>query len=504
MLASRPMRRRGLVVVGVLALAALLAGCGGGSGAKGKVGDARAEALSYLPKGGPAVVEITTAPGSPAVKSALGLANRFPGSSLLLGQLEDLIVQGTPLSYARDVRPALGNPLVLAPVSAAGLGNDRFVGAIVATDAGQARSFVAKVGTKAGSHAGMDVYRNKKNAGSFFGLNGATVVFADGLANLQAAIDRHAHDTGANPADATGLTAGLPSDALVKVYGLVAPLIARGAGAAKARSVPFVNALKGYGVTVTATNDGLAANFRVDTSAASLPPSEQPLAAGGQPAALAATGPVDVGVRDVAHVVQYGEHLAQALSPATFPRFLAGLRAIGARTGIAVQRDFLGQLGDAAIATDTTLFAVRVKAKDAAVLRTAIARLTPVVPVFLQGAGLPGLRLGAGPGGLTLLGRGRHYVAAYGVVGGELVLGTAPPAQLAAFARQRTAAAAGTSGALAFRGTTTQLAQLILASVSPSRLPQVASLFLSRLGDAVGSATETAQAIAGRLTIPVH
>ncbi|MCW3063552.1 MAG: hypothetical protein JWN32_724 [Solirubrobacterales bacterium] len=101
-----------------------------------------------------------------------------------------------------------------------------------------------------------------------------------------------------------------------------------------------------------------------------------------------------------------GDALTEALSylpqggPAvveitTDPGSPAVNRALGLANRFPGSSLLLGQLGDAVIATDTKLFAVRVKAKDAAVLRSAIARLTPVVPVFLQGAGLPGLRLGA-------------------------------------------------------------------------------------------------------------
>jgi hypothetical protein len=491
-------RCRPLLLV-LLALAAVLAGCGKSSSA-GSSGDGRAQALSFLPKASPAVIEITTDPSGAQIKSLLGLASKFPGASLLLGQLTDQITKGTGLNWDKDVKPALGNPFVLAPVTISG---NAFVGAIVAKDAGKAKKFVTTSGAKIGSHGGFDLYRDKQDATTFYGLKDATVVFADGQENLVAAIDRHSKGAGATPVEAAPFTTGLPKDALIEVHGLVAPAIAAGARTAMARRVPFVNALKGYAVTLTASGSGLSADFRVDTSNASLPQSEQPLSGGGQSAAVTSIGPIDVGIRDVSHVIGYAQHLGQILAPTTFPRFAAGLRAIQAQTGVDVNRDFIGQMSDAVIATDAHLFAVRVKAKDAAVLTAAVKKLRPIIPAFLQGAGLPGLQVGAGPGGLTLLGRGNHYVAGYGMVGDQLVFGTAAPAQLTAFAAQATKPVAGSDGAVAFHGTTSRLAQLILPAVLPPQLVGLAGPFLTRLGDITGSANETAGAITGHFSLPV-
>jgi hypothetical protein len=484
----------------VLALIALLAGCGGGSKSSSSGGYARAEALSYLPKGSPAVLEITTDPKSEQVKNALDLVNRFPGASLLLGRLTDEITKGSSLNYDRDIKPALGNPIVFSLIPT---GGGQILGAMVAKDAGKAKLIVSKGSKKVGSRAGFDIYQDNADPSTFSAVKDATVLLTDNRANLEAAIDRHDKKAGAKPVDESDLMSGLPGEALVKVYGLVAPLIASDPGAAAARKVPFVNALKGYGVAVTAAKDGLTAAFRVDTSNASLPADERPLTGGTQPAATAAVGPIDVGLRDVAHTLAFAERVGRHLDPSGFQQFAAGLAAIKARTGVDIDRDFLGQLGDAAIATDTKLFAVRAKAKDANALKAAVTKLRPIIPAFLEGAGLPGLRLGAGPGGLTLLGRGRHYVAAYGVVGDELVFGTASPTQLTAFARRPAIVEKGASGAVAVRGTTPQLVKLIYAAISEQPLPDVANLFLSRLGNLVGSASEEAKAITGKLTLPV-
>jgi hypothetical protein len=480
----------------LVVLAVVLAGCGGGSSSSSTGGDARAEALSYMPKGSVATIEIATGGGQ--VDTALKLLHRFPGAELLLGRLSDEVTNGTSLSYDKDIKPALGNPFVLAPVS---ISAEDFVGAIVATDAKKAERFVSGNGSKAGSRSGVDVYRDRHEPNTFYGLKGSTVIFADGRPNLDAAIDRHANGTGAKPDDGNALMTGLPGDALLKVYGLVAPVIANDPGAASARRVPFVAAMKGYGLAVTAADNGVTAAFRVDTSNAKLAAADQPLSPGAKPAATAAAGPIDVGLRDLSHTVAFAIRIGQRLDPTGFQQFAAGLDAIKARTGVDVGRDFVGQLGDAAITTDTHLFAVRAKAKNPTTLRVAVAKLLPIVPAFLDGAGLPGLKPSAGPGGLILLKRGGRYVAAYGVVGGQLVVGNAPPAQLLQFARRPATTEPGTSGAVTVRGSTPQLVRLILNRIDPQLVG--AALFLGRLGNLVGSASESAGAITGKLTLPV-
>jgi hypothetical protein len=262
-----------------------------------------------------------------------------------------------------------------------------------------------------------------------------------------------------------------------------------------------VRALKGYGAALTATNSGVAVNFRIDTSGANLPGSEQPLASGSAPAALANVPPIMGGLREIGHTVQYAEHLGQLLAPRGFGQFATGLQAIKQQTGVDINKDFLGQLGDAAMATNTKLFAVRVKAKSAT-LGQSITRLTPIIPAFLDGAGFPGLRLARGPSGLTLLVHKGRYFAAFGMVGDQLVFGTGSPQQLISFGKQATTPAAGTNGALAVRASTAQLIDA-LRGAGLVQLPGIAGLLFSHLGDLVGSASESAQAITGKLTLPV-
>src|SRR5438067_1868585 len=105
---------RRVVVIGlaIVGSSALLAGCGSSKSVP-NVGSARVEALSYVPQDVPLVALVATdlERGQGAV--AKGLVGRFPGSALVLAQLESKLESRTGLSFD-DLRPLLGNEIVIA------------------------------------------------------------------------------------------------------------------------------------------------------------------------------------------------------------------------------------------------------------------------------------------------------------------------------------------------------------------------------------------------------
>ena len=94
----------------VLCLVALAAGCGGDDETSGPL----ESALSYVPKNTPFVVAIDTDLEGGQYKSLQALLDRFPGGirieDLLAGQLNG----GEGVSFAKDVKPLLGNPFVVS------------------------------------------------------------------------------------------------------------------------------------------------------------------------------------------------------------------------------------------------------------------------------------------------------------------------------------------------------------------------------------------------------
>jgi Protein of unknown function (DUF3352) len=113
--APAPSRRRVLVVVGavvLIVLIVLIAGSGGQAATPPATG-----AAAMVPSDALAYIHVSTDTSRPAVPSALGLAERFPGFSTLRdGLLARLgvIGPGVAVDFARDVRPWLGKETALA------------------------------------------------------------------------------------------------------------------------------------------------------------------------------------------------------------------------------------------------------------------------------------------------------------------------------------------------------------------------------------------------------
>jgi Protein of unknown function (DUF3352) len=88
--------------------AALLAGCGGGGGAKGLPGGA-----SIVPKSAPGFISVTTDRSSPQWQQALDLVKRFPGGSKALAQAQ-----------GKDVLSAIGPEFDIALLDLKSSGSD--------------------------------------------------------------------------------------------------------------------------------------------------------------------------------------------------------------------------------------------------------------------------------------------------------------------------------------------------------------------------------------------
>src|SRR5438128_2132880 len=102
------MRSRGALIAALSLGIAVLAGCGGGGGAKGLPGGA-----SVVPKSAPGFISITTDRSSPQWQQALALVKRFPGGSQALAQAQ-----------GKDVVSAIGPELDVALLDLKSSGSD--------------------------------------------------------------------------------------------------------------------------------------------------------------------------------------------------------------------------------------------------------------------------------------------------------------------------------------------------------------------------------------------
>jgi hypothetical protein len=206
------MTTRRLTTFLIVALLALVAGCGGGdddSGPKGDLGDE----LGYLPKNAPLVVTFDTDVDGEQYKNLDKLLSKFPFGGQVKNQIKQSIdEQGA--NYDKDVKPLLGSQLVVGATDAAALvddaAEDQFV-VVFTADGGKLEDVVKKDKTyaKADDLDGNPVYESSSD-GSVITIKGDTLVGAQTRAELQAAMERHDGDDKLSEDDFNGAFQDLP------------------------------------------------------------------------------------------------------------------------------------------------------------------------------------------------------------------------------------------------------------------------------------------------------
>ena len=250
--------RRCLIPVVLLALA--VAGCGSSSS---KSSSPLPTELSYIPSGSPLVLTVETDPNGDAIKGVNALASRFPFASLGEAALKSKLQQ-SGINYDGDLRPLLGNPVAFGAAGSTLSGasaQNNFVFVWMAKDAGKLKTLITKIpGIKAaGSHDGATLYTT--GGSTALALDGATVVLAPSAAQVNAALDRHAHGGGITSSEYTKAFTDIPAGGLIKVFGNLTAILSS-PSAAKARQIPWVAAFRGYATSVNASSSGLSFNYR--------------------------------------------------------------------------------------------------------------------------------------------------------------------------------------------------------------------------------------------------
>lgn len=482
------MSRRPLALTAALALIAallLLPGCGSSDKkTKSAAGGATGEALSYFPAKPGLVALIETDPNGAQIKAAEDLLKRFPGSDALLQKLKAEIDK-TGVDFDRDVKPLLGNDVALGTGGSGGLSS--LLISFVANDQAKLKALIArqlKAGKlkKSGEHGGATVYADGRT--TVVAVQGATVVIADTVAIVSAALDRHDKGGGLTvDAFDKPFSGDIPKDGLVRISGN-APALLASPGAATARRVPWVAALGAFAVSLKAESGAVTLDARVDTSHGDLSEADLPIAPGSDSAPLAGDGPIRVALRDPAHVIEFAQRAAQSISPASFAAFAAAKAAINLRFGVDLDRDVIAQLtGTAQLSTDLHSFQLRVGLKDPAAMKATLAKLAPILPDFLSGAGLSGLKVDSLPGGTYSLGRNGKLVANFGVVGDSLVVVNSGLVDLKRFAHPTEHPVDGARGALAASVSGDTIAKAIGKALG---LGSLSSVVLGAIDDATG------------------
>lgn len=478
------------VATGLAAVA--LAACGSSHPATSPLGSA----LSYFPKDSPFVMSVVTDPNAQAVKGGQGMLAHIPfanfGEAAAISRLRQI-----GISYDTDIRPLFGNPVVVGISGSTAHANvqARYLVAWVTKDASALNSLVKKLRLpRAQTYHGAALYDLSTAS---VAVDGATLLIAGSPEEITAAINQHARGNGMSEAGFDRELGSLPSDALIRVGGNLTSVLSS-PKSAKARNVPWVGALRGYGVAISAGSGGLSLRYTLDTTGAQLSSSELPIAPGSSPPGLAGNMPIQAGLRQPAATLTFALDAERRTSPGQYAADRARMAAVRRRTGVDFQRDVLGQLGSsAAVESDGHRFIARFDVKSPPAAARTLRKLgTSALDVFGPHSGA---RVTPGPPGFETVHRSHGPNVIFGLVGSELVLGTASPAQLRAFASAPAAAAPGAQGAAAFRIALPQLLALTLRHAPSATIQQV----LKSLGDITGWLSSSPSALTGRATLSV-
>jgi hypothetical protein len=466
---------RRLGAIALLLLALVATGCGS---TKSSSAGALNDALSYMPKDAPFVFAIDTNPDGGQWQQVNSLLAKFPFSGQVKQQLKSAFNGRSRIDYDNDIKPLLGNDLVLAATSVGGLSTP-VIFAWKPKDEGAAKKLIQRTATKAPSIEGAEVYRTA--GGQTLAFKNGTLVFGTTEVDLTAALKRAAGSDHLTEQDFNARLGNLGKDSLVRVIG-DSQAVYRGPRGQVSRNLRFIRAQGPFAAVLRAEPDGIELAFVSRTNGA-VGSQELPLAAGTQPVpVIRRAGEVGIGVRDPAHVITYYESVLKSATPAVYKAFLKKKAMAEKTLGVNIDRDLVGQLtGNSAISVSLSGdFAIRADLRDPAAAEATLKRAAPGLVKLAKGrATLIAPKNGKG---FYALGRANGKKVVFGVVGKSFVAAS-DAARGAQFAGESPSIVSGTKGSLVIATDARALANAIAARRGQGTAAQ---LVTGALGDLVG------------------
>ena len=500
---------RRLLAILLPALVLLAAGCGGGDS-----GSALDATLAYLPKDTSFAAAIDTDTGGDQYKALAALLDKFPfGEQVKAGLLRQFEESSGGIRFDEDLKPVLGNPLVIGaaePQAISNSSNDAFVVAIKSKDTGALDDLVGKLKLKKdGEASGATLYRDSD---TFVAVKDDMLVSANDESQLKRALERADGDDHFDEDRFNTALEDLPESALARVYTDVQKLLTSDPGGVPAQRVKWIGSLRTLGLTATAKDDSVDIDFRAHT-AGELTDDDLPIAPGEDaPPVLKRTGEIGLGIRDLAHIVRFAENAAQAIDPSGFGDYERAKQTIDSQLGVNLDRDLIGQL-TGNVAASLAIgggFGVRAELRDPRAFERTLAKVADVLPSFAEGAGL-------GRVALTKPRAGGDFYELRGARGGKVVFGVSNDVLVVAtgraravrLAREEPAAVEGASGSVALGADAEQLVGEFLRQYGPALgLPDLGGLgtgLLTRpLGDLTGYVSASRDELRGKLTLAIE
>ena len=501
------------LLTSLLAVSALaVAGCGGGDS-----GSALDSALSHLPADAPFAIAIETDVEGDQYRQLSELIRRFPFGGQLEQQLQSQL-EASGASYEDDVRPLLGNPVVIGIPDVRSFTSDSggetgFVAAVQVEDEDTLNRLVEEDGQlrERGEAAGATLYEGE---GQLLAIEGDMVVIAENRELLVAALERADGDEGLDEETFEEGLEGLPESPLARIYANVEALLEADQETADARKVKWVAALRTLGATARATDRGLEIDFRLRTEG-ELTEADLPIAPGNEaPGVIEREGEIGLGIRDLAHIVRFAENAGQAVDPAGFGDYAQAKQTIDSQLDVNLDEDLIGQLtGDvsASLAVDGG-FGVLAELEDPQEFERTLERVADVLPSFAEGAGFGTVALakpGAGEDFYALAQPDGDSVV-FGVVNEKLVVAN-DPARAGELAATEPAAVDGAEGSAVTSADAGELVAPLLEQLGPALgldglggLGTFGGVLVEPLGDLNGSLSASPEELRGKLTLAIE
>jgi hypothetical protein len=502
--------RRLVSALATLACAGALAtaGCGGDD-----PGNPLDTALSYLPKDAPFAVALDSNISGSQYKALDRIVGKFPFGEQLKGQIVDSIEEGGT-SFEQDVRPMLGNPIVVGGPSAKSItdnadsGNE-FVAAVQVKDQEKLDALLKSEKAKErGERAGATLY-NAGGDDEWLAVEEDVLIAASSRSLLEDAVDRRDTDDHLTEEDFDKGLAGLPKSALARVYVDVRALLESDPDSADARRVKWVKALTTFGMTAVAKDDAIDVDLNLATDG-DLTEADLPIAGGDEaPGVLKRPGEIGLGVRDLGQIVRFGEAAGQAVDPGGFGQYSAAKRQIEQQVNVNVDEDLLGQLkGDTAMSFSVNgKYGVRAELEDPAAFERTLAKVADLLPRFAEGAG-------AGDLALAKPRRGSDFYALANQSGESIVFGVVDdvfvlanePVRAGRLASESPANVAGAKGSVTMGADAEQVARAFITQLGESQ-PGLgalgAGLFTRPLKDLSGAMSASPDGLRGSFELSV-
>lgn len=485
----------------LLMAAVLAAGCGNDGG------DPLDEALSHVPKDAPLVITLSTDLDSEQYQASRDILQKFPFADQLNEEFENSLRE-EKLSYEDDVKPLLGNELVVAAPSVEAAEAGRFIGAWQVKDEGKLRDLVEKDEEmkEIGEAEGATLYESEDD--DVTAIKDDVIVVADSREDVEAALKRSAGDESLS-ADLVDETLGdLPDDAILNVSGDLRALLAM-PEAAPARKVKWVAALDSFALTASVHEGDISVDYAVRTDPEGLTDEDLPIAAGDEsPELIVRRGEAASGLRDLTHLFRFGEGVGRAVDPSGFGDYQQQKAQLGRQLDVDLDRDVIDQFSGDVISTQTPdgRFAVRAELRDPAAFEATLRKLADELPKALRAGGDDSIAI-------VKPKRGERFYAVstpdrdervvFGVVDDVFVVAR-DPEQAAAMGAESPERVEGLTGAAVATADAGALAKAVIADLAGTEIQGlVGSLATRSLGNVTTSLDAETNGIRGRLRLEI-